>query len=157
MAAMAVLRTYKPKPRYIPKNAKHEQSLQRQVCTYLRMQYPNVIFRSDFSSGLHLTPAQASLHKSMQSGRAWPDLQIINPSRKYHGLFIELKKEGTKVYLKNGKLTSNPHIQEQAAVLKELNKLGYFARFGIGFDSCQRLIDWYLNPNYTKSENTELF
>jgi hypothetical protein len=33
-------------------------------------------------------------------------------------------------------------------MLRELNRLGYLARFGIGFDNCRRIIDYYLNPNY---------
>lgn len=156
-----ILKPYQPKKRYIPKHIKHEENLQRQVCSYLRIKYPNVLFKSDYSAGLHLTIYQAKLQKSLMSGRGWPDLMILQPSRGYHGLFIELKKDGTRLYLttglNKGKLTTDPHIQEQALMLKQLNKLGYFARFGVGFDNCQRLIDGYLNPNYKRTTNVELF
>jgi hypothetical protein len=135
---MRVLRPYTPKKRFTPAKVKHEESLQRQVCRYLRLQYPNIIFRSDYASGLQLTMNQAAIHKSLQSGRSWPDLFIYKPSRGYSGLALEIKRENNVIYLKRGLrkglLTSDPHIQEQALMLRELNDLGYFARFGIGFD-----------------------
>jgi hypothetical protein len=158
---MPLLRPYKAKQRYSPAKIKREESLQRQICRYLKLQYPNLIFRSDYASGLQLTINQAAIHKSLQSSRSWPDLFIYKSSRGYHGLGLELKREGTVIYLsrgpRKGKLTSDPHIQEQAMMLQELNNLGYFARFGVGFDQCQRIIDWYLNPNYKEPDNTELF
>jgi hypothetical protein len=42
-------------------------------------------------------------------------------------------------------------------MLEHLNKLGYFARFGVGFDQCKRIIDWYLQPGYNEPVNGELF
>jgi hypothetical protein len=114
------------------------------------------MFRSD-GGGLPLSQTQAAIFKSQQSDSGWPDLTIFKPSRGYHALMIELKKEGTAIYLKTGrrkgKLSSNPHIQNQAAVLNKLNAEGYCARFGVGFDSTVKLIDWYLG----KPQNTELF
>lgn len=159
--ARPVLRPYQPKPRYVPKNVKHEESLQRQVCTYLRRQYPNVIFRSDYASGLHLTAGQARIHASMQSGRAWPDLFIYEPrkveGRQYAGLALELKKDGTSIFCKigpnKGELVANEHIREQYYMLQALEKKGYFADFGIGFDHTVSLIDHYMG----RPENTELF
>lgn len=130
------------------------------VCNYLRLQYPQVIFRSDYAGTYMAGRAQRAKH-SMQSSRAFPDLQIIQPSRGYHGLFIELKRDGTALYLKTGprkgKLTLDTHIQEQALMLQSLNNLGYFARFGVGFDKCKRLIDWYLNPHYKELDPETLF
>jgi hypothetical protein len=150
-----------PTKRYIPGHNKPEQTLQLQICRYLDLKWPHVLYKSDFSSGLHLSPYQAKLQKRMMSTRSWPDLEIVQPSRGYHSLFVELKTENTTIYLKTGErkglLTSDPHIQEQALMLQRLNKLGYFARFGVGYDSCVRLIEWYLNPDYKESENTELF
>ena len=155
------MRPYIPRVRFTPAKIKHEESLQLQVCQYISLQYPHVIYRSDYASGLHLTMHQASIHKSLQSGRAWVDLFVYKPSRGYCGLALEIKREGTVIYLsrgpRKGRLTSDPHIQEQAQMLQELNKLGYFARFGVGFDQCKRIIDYYLNPNYTEAENSELF
>lgn len=109
------------------------------------------MFRSDYASGLMLTPNQAQKHRRLQSGRAFPDLFIYEPRMKYHGLALELKREGTTIILKTGprkgKLTSDPHIQEQYAVLKDLASKGYYADFAIGYDSAINIIDWYFGNN----------
>jgi hypothetical protein len=156
MVRKAILKPYEPKARYIPKLVKHEESIQRQVCQYLRLQYPHVIFRSDYASGLHLTAHQARLHAAMQSGRAWPDLFVYHPRKvdgqQYAGLALELKKEGTVITLKNGNMTANLHIREQAAMLDELSKRGYWADFAVGFDDAINKIDHYMG----KPENIGL-
>lgn len=157
--ARSVLRPYQPKPRYVPKVQKHEESIQRQVCSYLRLQYPSLIFRSDYASGLHLTEGQARIHKSLQSGRSWPDLFIYEPrtvnGKRYSGLALELKRDGTTIILKvgprKGKLSSERHIQEQAAMLKALNNKGYYANFAVGYDEAINIIDRYMG----KPENAE--
>lgn len=135
------------RPRVV--NPDSEQALQKQVCQYLKLQYPHIIFRTDFAAGLGLTMRQAATHKSMQSGRAYPDLFIAYPSRGYHGLFIELKKDGVTIYKKDGELVASEHVREQAAVLEDLNRLGYLARFAVGFDQAMQLIDKYLDIKKT--------
>lgn len=121
-----------------------EAELQKQVAIYIRMQYPDVIFHSDFGSGVKLTPWQAKMQKMQNGGRrAWPDLFLAEPVGKYHGLFVELKKEGTRLKKKNGDWASE-HIAEQDAVLSELNDKGYKAEFAIGFEQALNLIDDYL-------------
>ena len=160
MGRRTILAPYKPKPRYIPKNQKHEESLQRQVCSYLRLQYPHVIFRSDYASGLRLTENQARIHRSLQSGRAWPDLFIYLPrkvdGRQYAGMALELKKEGTTIKVsrgpQKGQITANPHVREQYYMLQALEKVGYFADFAIGFDDAINKIDYYMG----KPENAAL-
>ena len=52
-----------------------ESTLQCHVADYLRLQYPNVLFHSDFGSGLKLTPGQARIQYRQNGGRrAWPDV-----------------------------------------------------------------------------------
>lgn len=125
------------------------------------MQYPRALFKSDYAAGLYLSMNQSRIQASLQSGSGFPDLMVFYPSRGYHGLFIEIKSGTTRVYNtigpRKGLLSSNPHIQAQAFILNELNKLGYFARFGVGFDKCKEIIDWYMNPNYKKFEKLSLF
>lgn len=121
-----------------------ESATQTMVADYLRLRYPSVIFHSDSAAGIKLTMGQAVRVRRMQSGRAFPDLFVCEPRGGYHGLFIELKREGTRVYLRDGSLTADPHIREQAAVLGELRKRGYKAEFGIGFQACRDIIDGYL-------------
>lgn len=143
--------------RYIPKIKKTEEGIQKRVCTYLRTEYPFIRFHSDYAAGLHLTESQARINKSLQSGRGWSDLFIPFPSRGYHGLFLELKKDGTSIYVtrgpRKGKLVQNEQIIIEADFLRDMNKHGYFARFAIGYDHAVKLIDWYMD----RPQNAEMF
>lgn len=136
-----------------------ESELQIQVADYLRLQYPDVLFHSDFGSGIKLTIGQAAKQKRQNGGRrAWPDMFIAEPKEimlphikgaiksglvVHHGLFIELKKEGTRLKKKNGEW-ANEHIAEQADMLERLNFRGYKAEFAVGFDEAKEVIDKYL-------------
>jgi len=150
-----------------------ESSIHYQVAQYLKHQYPNVIFRTDFAAGIRMTMGQAVRHKSLQSGRAFPDIFIVQHFPKepvtldgpysaiavtYCGLFIELKKDGTvlkrpkdaRAILKGeAKLRLagdwfDQHIDEQAQMLERLRNLGYKAEFAVGFDHAKKIIDEYL-------------
>lgn len=121
-----------------------EAELQKNVAMYLCMQFPGVLFHSDFGSGVRLTPWQAKVQKMQNGGRrAWPDLFIAQGAPGYHGLFIELKKEGVRLKKKNGEWATT-HIEEQAHVLSQLRDRGYKAEFAVGFDEAVNLIDEYL-------------
>ena len=131
-----------------------ELDIQIQVADYLRLRYPNVLFHSDYGSGLRLTPGQAVKQKRLQGGRrAWPDVMVAETVLKhregrtytaYSGLFIELKRQGTKIYRKDGRLVSDAHIREQFDMLEQLRQRGYMAEFACGFDEAKEIIDEYL-------------
>ena len=94
-------------------------------------------------SGVKLTKFQAVKASKLRSSRAFPDLVIYEPRGNYHGLFIELKAEGTRLYKRN--LTPvTEHIKEQLNMLDKLYERGYCARFAVGFDEAKKLIDEYL-------------
>ena len=137
---------------------KTEENLHLKICDYLRKNYPDVLFRTDFSSGMKMSPGQAAKHKKFQKGRAWPDLFIAYPQfygwwMAEGGLFIELKAEGTKLYKKNSEMVANKHYQEQAEMLEKLRKLGYCAEFAVGYDQAIRIITDYLGePKQKKVE-----
>ena len=130
-----------------------EAELQVAVADYLRLQYPDVLFHSDFGSGIKLTMGQAAKQKRQNGGRrAWPDMFIAEPRPRcidgnwkyeWNGLFIELKKEGTRLKKKNGEYASQ-HISEQAETLAKLSRRGYAAEFAVGFDEARKTIDKYL-------------
>ena len=132
---------------------KKEEILHLKVCDYLRKNYPNVLFRTDFSSGMKMTPGQAAKHKKFQKSRAWPDLFIAYSDCdgweiKQSGLFLELKAEGTKLYKKSGEIVANKHYQEQAEMLKKLRSNGYIAEFAVGYEDAIKQIHEYLGkPN----------
>ena len=130
-----------------------ELDIQIQVADYLRLRYPAVLFHSDFGSGIKLTPGQAVKQKRLQGGRrAWPDMFIAEPRTVvkdgdkyfYAGLFIELKRPGTRILTKRGMLVANEHIREQSELLECLKTKGYYANFACGFDQAKKIIDEYL-------------
>lgn len=132
-----------------------EGMIQEQVARYVAIQYPNTIFHSDYGSGAHLSKLQAIKQKRQNAGRkGFPDFQICEPIGKWNGLFIELKKDGTRIVKRNGELVANDHIKEQAKMIEDLRSRGYYADFAIGFDACKKIIDAYLGgkasvENYT--------
>ncbi len=123
-----------------------EEQLHQHITDYLRLQYPNILWRTDMG-GIRLTPGLRAKAKRVQGVRAWPDLFIAEPRKGKNGLFIELKKEGTHLYKKDGSLVANAHYHEQAKVLKRLETLGYKAVFAVGFEEAKKLIDNYLRSS----------
>lgn len=130
---------------------KSEESLHIAICKYLLLQYPDVIFSSE-SSGLRLSIGQAVKAKKLRSEAKLPDLMIMEPRGGYHGLLIELKKD--PVWLKDGSLSKDKHIQAQAAILDRLKNKGYYAVFGCGLQATMHLIDLYMKRS-PKSEEPE--
>lgn len=61
----------------------------------------------------------------------------------YAGLFLELKRDGTRLKKKSGEW-ANEHIAEQAELLHILRQKGFSAEFAVGFDEAKKIIDEYL-------------
>ena len=132
---------------------KTEENLHLKICDYLRKNYPDVLFRTDFSSGMKMSPGQAAKHKKFQKSRAWPDLFIAESNALASGLFLEIKAENVIVFKKNGEIRKNKHLIEQDKMLKELSKKGYRARFVIGYKQAIFEIQQYLGePKHKKVE-----
>jgi hypothetical protein len=125
-----------------------EYILCRQIAYYLRAQYPNVLFHFDYA-GMNLSKAQAGMMKMIQGKRGFPDLFIAEPRDVFHGLFIEIKPEGTRLYKKDSS-PATPHLAEQEDRLFTLENKGYAARFGCGFDEIKNLVDDYLTGTRRK-------
>jgi hypothetical protein len=137
---------------------KKEENIQLRISKYIKKTYPEVILIGDFAAGMDLTDNQRIRMMTMRSEDGQPDISIDYPSRGYHGLRIELKKEGTVLYkkdgtlrsqkytrrLKNGMIKRGDHLKDQAATLEKYNKLGYLGRFAIGYESAKKLVDWYM-------------
>lgn len=125
-----------------------EHEIYRLIAQYLQVKYPGVIYRFDLAADLKLTMGQARKHKTLHPHRGYPDLFIAEPIPRcivsdYHGLYLEIKKDGTRLKKKNGEWTS-PHIAEQAEMLEKLRKNGYRAEFAVGIDDALGIIDEYL-------------
>lgn len=144
---------------------KKEENLHLEVCDYLRRNYPDVLFRTDFSSGMKMTPWQAAKHKKFQKSRAWPDLFIAESgvvkfkegnliiNLRKNGMFLELKADGVKLYKKDGTLRKNKHIEEQAEMLEKLRNGNYYAEFAIGYkDAIEQIHEYLGKPKHKEVE-----
>ena len=126
-----------------------EHDIYKMIADYLRYQYPTVIYRFDLAADLKLTMGQASKHKRLQRYRGYPDLFIAEPVSRgfpnvYHGLYLEIKKDGVRIFKQDGTLVADEHIREQFDMLADLRQRGYAAEFAIGFDGAKKLIDDYM-------------
>ena len=119
-----------------------EYQLHKAVSTYLKLQYPNIIFRFDIE-GVKLSKAQAGMNKAIQYDRGYPDLFIAEPRNGYCGLYIELKKDKTRLLKLDGTWV-NEHLKEQNKMMYKLKSKGYACDFGIGFEQTKLIIDKYL-------------
>jgi len=136
---------YKPKT-YRAKTALKQQTekeLQKMVCDYLKVKYPKILFNSDMAGAMKLTIGQAVQISKLRSNKGFPDIAIYEPRGEFHGLFIELKKEGEVLYKRNGEAVTE-HVQEQINCINLLKAKGYAAVFAIGFDESKTIIDSYL-------------
>ena len=149
-----------------------EHDIYAQMADYMRYQYPGVIYRFDLAADLKLSIGQARKHKRLQHYRGYPDMFIAEPKAtathrdmcvglrlvdrqlQYCGLYLEIKKPGTRIFTKKGLLVADEHIREQFDMLERLRRSGYKAEFAIGFSEAKRIIDEYLNDG-RKETNTE--
>lgn len=115
-----------------------------EVCKFLKKDYPNVLFNTDMS-GIRLSIGMAKHAKTLRSHNGFPDLFIIEPKGEYNGLFIELKRTGEKLLMKNGTTPVSFHVSEQFAVKLELVKRNFKCEFAIGFEHAKEIINEYLN------------
>ena len=122
----------------------HEYLLQKEVCKFLDINYPNVLYMSDTIANVKLTIPQQARNKAIQKeGFKCPDLIIFEPKGAYNGFFIELKIKSP--YKKNGELLKNKHLQEQEATMLDLCRKGYKAGFAWEIEQIKSCIDFYMN------------
>ena len=106
-----------------------EHDIYVQIADYLRYQYPSVIYRFDLAADLKLSIGQARKHKRLQHYRGYPDMFIAEPrvrhttdytfgiklgegeadgtiyyAMMFAGLYLEIKKPGTRIFTKKGLL-----------------------------------------------------
>lgn len=136
-----------------------EEELCLQLARWMQLQYPTVPFHFDFGSGTKLNMSQARRQRALNAP-GWPDLFIAyatfvpNTSSICGGLFLELKRQGTRIKKRDGSW-ANDHIAEQAAVLDKLAQQGYVAQFAVGFDEATALIDSYFRPGARRYKDRE--
>lgn len=131
-----------------------EDDIYRNLARHLRTFYASTPFHFDLS-GVYTTSRYYRGLYGFLNDRAWPDLFIAAPSHPdfgdYKGLFLEIKKDGTRIRRRDGELVADTHLREQAAALAQLDKSGYYAAFGVGYDSCRQIVDEYLTGKKQQS------
>ena len=139
---------YKPKiyKAKKPLIVQSEKDLQKQVCDYLKIAYPKVMFNSDMAGAVKLSIGQAVQISKLRSNKGFPDIAIYEPRGEFAGLFIELKKEGECLTKRDGTPVSD-HIQEQLNCINLLSAKGYKGRFCIGWQNAKETIDEYLKQD----------
>jgi len=124
-----------------------EKKLSHNIAEFLSKQYPKLIFRFDAAADLKMSMYQAKIIKNkLLHEKGYPDLFISEPSHGYHGLYVELKKDHSAVYKKDGSYKKNDHLETQIAMHKRLRDKGYCVVFGCGFDDAVAKIREYFAP-----------
>ena len=118
-----------------------EETLHKQICDYIKLQYRDVIFNTDMS-GIRLTMGQAIKAKKLRSGQGFPDIVIYERSSEYNALFLEVKKASP--YRKDGELYKDKHLKEQDRMHRRLRLRRYKAEFVWSFEQAKEIIDNYL-------------
>jgi hypothetical protein len=127
------------------KKAQTEHSHQLAFCKWLKLQHPNIRFRSDIQSAGKLSPQMQNIKLIIDPWRAWPDIQIYHRAGNYIGLFLELKRLNSGTFLKDGSLSKSKHVQDQAEMHTYLRSLGYKVEIAEGFEEAKKKFEEYLN------------
>lgn len=80
------------------------------------------------------------------------DLVILKPSGEFHGLILEIKKDRSEVYRKDGTFKKSDHVDEQNDSIKHLGSLGYKAEYAFGFEHGVSIVDTYLALDFNVRE-----
>jgi len=120
-----------------------EKQLHKQICDYLHLQYPKILFNTDMG-GLKLTIGQAVQAKKLRSQNGFPDIVIYEKCKTdiFSALFLEVKKETP--FKKNGVLKKNAHLLEQKKLHEKLRARGFSVYFVWTFEQAKNIIDNYL-------------
>ena len=122
---------------------KEEDYIQNAVMNYIESKYKIQAIPCNTESGK--TPFEQLKFKVMGGRTGILDLFVPVAKGGYHGLFLELKKEGAKVFKKNGDVIADKTIKGQYEQILIHRSNGYMAEFGIGLDDSTRIVDEYFN------------
>lgn len=134
-------RKHKVEKESLPKAT--ELSVHNAICKYLKLQYPNAMFMSDFAAGIKLSHLMASRQSNQKSNHSYPDVIIFEPRGGYAALFIELKRDRDALYNKDGSFKKSEHLDRQRECHRSLRERGFMAEFACGFDEARHFIDLY--------------
>ena len=114
-----------------PRNSNEEELEQIKTVTYIKYQYPRVLFTIS-PAGIRLHPAVGTKFKRMGYLAGTSDIIILTANRYYHGLLIEMKR------IKGGVVSDN-----QRTFLNHALANGYEAKVANGYLEARKIIDDY--------------
>ena len=117
---------------------KPESLLAKRVANYLQINYSTTIYRFDLAADMVMSIGQARRNKELHGkyNKGYPDLFIARATKKYGGLYIELKATDT--------VPNTAHTRTQRAYHQLLRQNGYMVDFACGFDEAKKMIDDYM-------------
>ncbi len=124
---------------------KPEQLLSTRVSNFMQKNYKKIMYRFDIGADVPLPISVAKRSKSLHGiwSTGYPDMFIAQCTKKYGGLYLELK--ATNIFLKDGKtLLKSKHLYRQNYIHKVLRRAGYKCSFCINYDDCIKKIKKYL-------------
>jgi hypothetical protein len=127
-----------------PTTIRTEWQEQLAFCKWLKMQYPQVRFRSDIQSAGKLSPAMQNIKLILDPFRGFPDITIYLKRGKFCGLMLEMKRLNSGLYLKDGSLSNSKHVQEQDKMHEFLRDNAWKVEFAEGMDGAIDLFENYL-------------
>ncbi len=120
------------------KKMNEESFLQQQFCHWLDSKH--ILYNASLA-GVNLGGRVGRIRKIMGAKRGYPDIEILEPNKKHHSLFIELKSS-----------TGNTKDPYQLAWQEELNKRRYLAlimpkglEFSNAFNWLRNTVEQYIN------------
>ena len=132
-----------------------ETTIHARICDHLKLHYPEAVFKSFKEDGRKRHVTDQKLFKRMHSGPGFPDIFVFEPRAGYHGLGIEVKRDGVTIKKKDGNLVADKQIRIEALMHHTLGTRGYLCYFGVGFDHAIQILTEYMalpKPNYTPPE-----
>ena len=120
-----------------------EHILQQRIVAWIEATWPDVVIAVNPYSGMRMTSRQAIAAKRQGLRPGLPDLAIYEPRGGYHGLFIELKIDGSRIVKKDGSPVSE-HVARQLDIAAKLNERGYLSLICIGETNAKEAIVEYM-------------
>ena len=117
---------------------KAEDVLVKRVSTYMLTQYADIPFRFDFAADMVTSIGVARKNKAIHGrwNAGYPDVIILQATKKYGALYIELKATKT--------VPNSEHTRRQRAYHAVLRLRGYQVNFACGFEEAKKQIDDYM-------------
>ena len=127
------------------KKIKPETLLTERLANYIRMHYPDNIFRFDLAADMPLPQHLAKRGKQLHGekwNRGYPDLFVAACRKGFGGLYLELKAGKT--------VPNTEHTRRQAYIHQVLRESGYHVSFCCGFEECVSKLNSYMKRKRRK-------